>query len=102
MVQSGLRPPQNTPELEADRLTIVFKLLKWKATTPDGKEYQCSVNTPDARGRTALHYAAAWGRDEMCKALVKEGSILTLPDEVSSSESRRTNHETVCEAATYE
>jgi len=37
-----------------------------------------------------LHYAAQLGRHEICKALVKEGAILTIIEEVRIYKEQRT------------
>ena len=73
-------------KLNAQRMDTVLAILSW-CHPDDGSASACegpSINSVDARGRTALHYAAELGRADICIAVVSSfGAILTIVDESS-------------------
>ena len=79
--------------LEAQRMDVVLLILSWSSsssssTNQDGagrrQRQGPSMNSVDARGRTALHYAAELGRTGICTAIVSNfGALLTIVDESS-------------------
>lgn len=69
---------------EAARMDSLFTILAWSHPVDDSPSSGegPSINSVDARGRTALHYAAELGRNDVCMTILSSfGVILTVVDE---------------------
>lgn len=84
---------------DKDRMECILTLLSWddrksnsghennvnSSMSPppsSSSSISTSINAVDARGRTALHYAAELGRDNLCAALLSnQSAILTVIDD---------------------
>lgn len=82
-------PPRSIPAVNleeqnsrmAERMDALMSIMTW-CHAEDGEGI--SINSVDSRGRTALHYAAEVGRDEICTTLMSSfGTMLTVVDESS-------------------
>jgi hypothetical protein len=71
-------------QLKTDRMDCLLAILSWShpddGSTSAGEG--ASVNAVDAQGRTALHYAAELGREDVCMAVLSSfGAMLTVVDD---------------------
>jgi len=71
-------------QLKSQRMDALLAILSWvhpddgTSATGEGP----SINSVDARGRTALHYAAELGREDLSLTILTSfGAILTVVDE---------------------
>ena len=53
------------PDREADRLRCLEVLLSWKGIEIDGQSEKPTVNATDEQGRTALHFCAYYGLEQV-------------------------------------
>ena len=75
--------PNLLGKLRTDRMEATVSILSW--TDPKTGEGP-SINAVDSMGRTALHYAAELGRDDVCMAILsKYDAILTIVDELGAT-----------------
>jgi ankyrin repeat protein len=70
--------------LKTDRMDCLLAILTWShpedGTSSAGEN--ASVNAVDGQGRTALHYAAELGREDICMAVLSSfGAMLTVVDD---------------------
>ena len=75
--------PEQLGKLKTERMEAAISILSW--TDPKTGEGP-SINAVDSMGRTALHYAAELGRDDVCMAILsKYDAILTIVDELGAT-----------------
>lgn len=109
-VENDLEKPTRPPpfdearynEVAAKRMDAVLAILSW-CHADDGSPCANegpSINSVDARGRTALHYAAELGRADICLAVVSSfGAILTIVDESSQTPCELAGEQSYCDLA---
>jgi RING-type zinc-finger len=73
-------------QFKTDRMDCLLAILSWShpddGSTSAGEG--ASVNAVDSQGRTALHYAAELGREDLCMAVLSSfGAMLTVVDDSS-------------------
>ena len=73
-------------KLRTERMDCLLAVMSWchpdDGTASAGEG--ASVNAVDAQGRTALHYAAELGREDVCMAVLSSfGAMLTVVDEMA-------------------
>ena len=73
-------------KLRTERMDCLLAVMSWchpdDGTSSAGEG--ASVNAVDAQGRTALHYAAELGREDVCMAVLSSfGAMLTVVDEMA-------------------
>lgn len=75
---------QTWNQLKTERMDCLLAILTWShpddGTSSAGEG--ASVNAVDGQGRTALHYAAELGREDICMAVLSSfGAMLTVVDD---------------------
>ena len=73
-------------KLRTERMDCLLAVMSWchpdDGTASAGEG--ASVNAVDTKGRTALHYAAELGREDVCMAVLSSfGAMLTVVDEMA-------------------
>merc|ERR1712096_97353 len=85
MSESLLKKGANVNTKDEDGMTPLMWSIIWNSSECFERileEKIVDVNLADEYGRTALHYAAEFGRNEMCDALLKRGANVNAKDTI--------------------